>query len=146
MAAAADHALSGQCLCGQVTVHATPRSRNISVCHCSKCRTWTGGPFIALDCGDAVAMSGPISVFKSSAWAERVFCSNCGSAITWRLQEGGEYHLSSQLFTESDGFPMKSQVFIDEKPDNYNFAETTETMTGAQVFAMFAPDESNPNG
>jgi len=31
------------------------------------------------------------------------------------------------------------QVFIDEKPDYYGFEHDTQQLTGAEVFAMFAP-------
>ena len=33
---------------------------------------------------------------------------------------------------------MKRQIFIDEKPDWYDFANETETMTGPEVIAMFS--------
>jgi len=137
--------LSGTCLCGQVKVKATPRSEEVGSCHCSWCRKWSAGPFMALDCGDKVEIEAgdSLGVFKSSEWAERAFCKNCGTLITWRLQEGGEYHLSAQLFEETAEYPLGLQVFIDEKPGNYSFAEKTKTMTGAEVFAAFAPPEES---
>ncbi len=137
--------LSGKCLCGKVKVKATPRFEEVGSCHCSFCRKWSAGPFMALDCGDDVEIEAAdgLGVYKSSQWAERVFCRNCGTLITWRLHDGGENHLSAQLFEETASYPLGLQVFIDEKPDNYNFAETTKTMTGAEVFAMFAPPEEN---
>jgi hypothetical protein len=38
---------------------------------------------------------------------------------------------------------LTSQIFIDEKPAYYTFANQTKTMTGAEVFAMFAPPAGN---
>ena len=84
-----------------------------------------------------------LGVYRSSEWAERTFCKNCGTVIAWRLQEGGEHHLSAQLFEETGGYPLGLQVFIDQKPGNYSFAEKTKTMTGAEVFAAFAPPEDS---
>ena len=46
-------------------------------------------------------------------------------------------------WTISPGLRFKSQIFIDEKPDWYTFANETENMTGAEVFAMYAPKEEN---
>ena len=136
--------VTGQCICGAVTVEAKPTSEHIGACHCSICRNWTGGPFITLDCGDDCTIHGgdAVGVFKSTAWAERVFCKQCGSSIAWRLQEGGQYHVAAHLFKEVDDYPMNMQVFIDEKPANYSFAEKTETMTGEQLFALFAEPEA----
>lgn len=44
------------------------------------------------------------------------------------------------LNTEGD-IHFSHQVFIDEKPSYYTFANDTQNMTGAEVFAMFAPQE-----
>ncbi len=137
--------LSGTCLCGDVTVEATPRIHEMGTCHCAVCRKWSAGPFMTFDCGDnvVVKVQNSFGVYKSSQWAERVFCKICGTSVAWRLQQGGEYHLSAQLFEETANYPLGLQVFIDEKPDNYNFAEKTKTMTGEEVFAMFSsPEES----
>ena len=132
--------ISGQCLCGDVTMHATPVSEQIDACHCSACRKWAAGPYTTLTCEDDVSFDGEASlgVFKSSQWAERVFCKTCGTSMAWRLQQGGAYHVNSQVFSETQNWPLAMQVFIDEKPSNYSFAEQTETMTGAEVFAAFS--------
>lgn len=136
--------LKGQCLCGSIKVAVTPNSESVDVCHCSVCRKWTAGPYLALSCADNVEITGDtITTFRSSEWAERLFCSHCGTSIVWRLTDGGgENHVNSELFNETSGFPLGTQVFIDEKPDNYDFAQQTNTMTGAQVFALFAPGEN----
>lgn len=137
--------LVGQCLCGSVQVAVTPNSENVDICHCDMCRKWYGGPSFALACGSNVELSGEtISAYRSSEWAERVFCSQCGTSITWRLADGsGEYHVNSNLFNEAKEFPLGTQVFIDEKPNNYDFKQQTHTMTGAEVFALFAPEENS---
>ena len=132
--------LAGSCLCGSVTVRATPLRQETDACHCSMCRKWSAGPFIALPCGDRVEIGGgeAIGVYRVSGWAERVFCRTCGSCITYRLRDGTEYHVNAQLFAEAPEYPLAMQVFIDEKPSSYSFAEATRTMTGAELFAAIA--------
>ena len=139
--------LSGHCLCGAVKVKAKPRTKEVGSCHCSLCRRWSAGPFTALDCGSAVDIDAGdnLGIFKSSEWAERTFCKKCGTLIAWRLQEGGEYHLSAQLFDEKADYPLGLHGFIDENPGNYSVAEQTETMTGAEVVAAFAASEESSN-
>lgn len=136
--------LKGQCLCGSVKVAAKPNTENVDVCHCSVCRKWSAGPYLALSCADNVEITGDtVSTFRSSEWAERLFCNRCGTPIVWRLADGGgEHHVNSELFNETGKFPLGTQVFIDEKPSNYDFAQQTNTMTGAEVFALFAPEEN----
>ena len=43
------------------------------------------------------------------------------------------------LFDASEGLVFDQQVFIDEKPAYYDFANKTENMTGAELFAKHAP-------
>ena len=43
------------------------------------------------------------------------------------------------IFDNSEGLVFDLQVFIDEKPEYYSFANETKNMTGAELFAQFAP-------
>lgn len=43
------------------------------------------------------------------------------------------------LFNNNDGLLFDHQVFIDEKPSYYCFSNETTNMTGAEVFASYAP-------
>lgn len=45
------------------------------------------------------------------------------------------------FFDDSDDLVLDHEVFIDEKPAFYSFAEKTEQMTGAELFAKFAPPD-----
>jgi len=45
------------------------------------------------------------------------------------------------LFDDDDDLVLDHQVFIDEKPSFYNFAEKTDLMTGAEIFAKYAPKD-----
>jgi len=130
---------SGHCLCGKVSITARNASNNVGACHCKMCRRWGGGPFIEIDCGVDVAIDGEsnVAVFDSSDWAERGFCRNCGTHLFYRLKESGQHMIPVGLFETSDNLVFKSQVFIDEKPDYYAFANETKDLTGAEVFAMF---------
>ena len=47
--------------------------------------------------------------------------------------------MSAEAFDDRNGYAFKSQIFIDEKPAYYDFANKTHNMTGAEVFAAFAP-------
>jgi hypothetical protein len=72
-------------------------------------------------------------------WAERGFCNKCGSHLFYRLKESKQHIIPVGLFADCGMFVFDHQVFIDEKPAYYCFANETNDMTGAEVFAKYAP-------
>ena len=98
-------------------------------------------PLLAVDCGLEVTIEGneKVTVFNSSDWAERGFCKQCGSHLFYRLKQSGQTIVPAGLFDDDSKFAFDHQVFIDEKPAFYGFANKTSTMTGAEVFAKYAP-------
>lgn len=93
-----------------------------------------------VDCGTSVSFKGEehIKTFSSSDWAERGFCSECGSNLFYRFKHNGQTLMAAGIVDEMPGFTFGMQVFTDEKPPYYSFAEKTKEMTGQQVFEMFA--------
>jgi len=134
---------NGNCLCGAVEFNVAIVSHHVGACHCSMCRRWGGGPLMAIDCGTDVVFQGEanITVYDSSEWAERGFCSKCGSHLFYRLKQSGQHIMPAGLFDDQDGFVFDHQVFIDNKPDYYSFANETDDMTEAEVVAKYAPPE-----
>ena len=132
--------LSGGCICGAVRFTAVPKEHGYGVCHCSTCRQWSGGPLFAIDCGDTVRVedASALASYRSSEWAERQFCKTCGTNLFYKIVDQDHWIVSSEAFDESDTFKLTSEIFIDDKPDHYAFANDTKKMTGAEVFAAFA--------
>lgn len=130
---------TGSCLCGAVSFTAKAVSRNVGACHCGMCRKWGGAPAMAVDCGSGVTFDGAenISAFDSSPWAERGFCRKCGTHLFYRLKADDQYVLPAGLFDNDESFVFKQQIFIDTKPAFYSFAEKTDDMTEAEVFARY---------
>jgi hypothetical protein len=72
-------------------------------------------------------------------WGSKVITqSTCGTHLFYHLLPADEYILPAGLFEDGSDFKMTSQIFIDEKPGNYEFSNATPAMTGEQVFAQFA--------
>jgi len=132
-------AIKGHCLCGAVQMTVTPKDDNIGACHCKTCRRWGGGPLMVAECETAVEIegAGSVTVYDSSPWAERGFCKRCGSHLFYRLKEPGMYFVPLGLLDDSERWVFDHQVFIDEKPSCYEFANETKNMTGSEVFAMY---------
>ncbi len=136
-----DGKATGRCLCGAVTITVTGDHREVGVCHCGMCRRWAGGPNMAIEVGKDIDIEGKeqVTVYRSSAWAERAFCRTCGSNLYYRIVDADDYVICAGILDDQGGLTLASQIFIDEKPDFYDFANDTKTMTGAEVFAMYAP-------
>ena len=138
---------TGSCLCNANKISVKEMDLNVGACHCSSCRKWGGGPLLAVDCGAEVSFENEenISVYDSSDWAQRGFCKKCGSHLFYRLKQSNQYIMPVGLFESGDcgknNFILDHQIFIDEKPTYYCFANETKNMTGAEVFAEFAPEQ-----
>lgn len=131
---------TGQCLCGAIHFSVKKMNYGVDACHCGMCRRWGGGPLMVVDCGKDVVFEGEenISVYDSSAWAERGFCKICGSHLFYRLKESKDHQILVGLFHDQDHFKFNLQVFIDRKPTFYSFTNKTKKMTEAEVIEKFA--------
>jgi hypothetical protein len=139
--------MDGKCLCGVISIH-TPDKTHIDACHCGMCRRWGGGPALGLSCGSDVQIDGTdkLKVYKSSDWAERAFCGECGTHLFYRLTDSNEYFVPAGLFQDDAAFEFTEQIFIDRKPNYYDFANQTVNLSEAEVFAKFAASESLEDG
>ena len=133
----------GACACGAVKLIAQQASATLGACHCRSCRRWGGGPLLTVSCGTEVSFEGGehIGVFDSSDWAQRGFCQRCGSHLYYRLKSNDHHEIPAGLFDDSDDLHFDHQVFVDERPPYYRFAQDTEELTGAECFAKFAASQ-----
>lgn len=75
----------GGCLCGAIRYRANAAPLRCVICHCADCRKHSGAPCLSFVhfpanafewTGDAPAR------YRSSQYAERGFCSKCGSTVS----------------------------------------------------------------
>ena len=112
-------ALTGHCLCGAVTIAvAGEHDRRIGACHCRMCQRWSGGLFLCFRAdASAVAITGEVTRYRSSAFAERAFCPRCGSHLWFNdVRDTGppeSYELMPGLFDAARAWPLRSEIYID---------------------------------
>lgn len=130
---------TGQCLCGFVTLDISNAGSSVGACHCKMCRRWGGGPFLEIGGGVDVQIKGRefVSVYSSSEWAERGFCSNCGSHLYYRVVATGEYTIPAGILDDVSHLKLDHQVYIDEKPSHYEFANVTLNFSTAEMIAKY---------
>ncbi|PQA89485.1 GFA family protein [Hyphococcus luteus] len=137
-------ARTGRCLCGAVKFKATPKIESdgvhVDACHCGMCRRQVGGPMMAVNLEGApeIEDDSHVGVHHSSDWAERVFCKTCGSNLFYRLRDGSLHTVNAGALDDLSDAKFAVEIFIDEKPDYYDFAQPTRKLTGEEVFKMFA--------
>ncbi|MBV7264609.1 GFA family protein [Erythrobacter ani] len=128
--------LSGGCLCGGVTITLTDAHSEVDVCHCAMCQRWGGSMYAGIE-ADGTSVDGEelVSVYKSSDWAERAFCSKCGSNLWYRFLPTGNRTFLAGMFDLPAGLGIKHQIFVDEKPDWYDLAQKSPMKTGEEIMA-----------
>ncbi len=131
--------MTGSCLCGAVTFTATLEAPHIEACHCTTCRKWGGGPAFASTVTSLdLPEDAPIAYFASSDHAERGFCTVCGTHLIWRMKDGSFVTIFAGSLDNADDLPLTGEIYVDEQPATYAFANDTRRMTGAEVIAAFS--------
>ena len=133
---------TGGCLCGAVRYEVLGKLRGVYNCHCGQCRRSHGhlGAYSSVK-PDQITLTETrgLKWYVSSAIARRGFCGECGSSLFYRMIEEDRYMMAVGSFDDQSGFELARQVFIDEKPGFYAFAQETKTSTGDDFFARYAP-------
>lgn len=125
---------SGRCLCGAVTFTAGNVETHHHACHCGMCRRWSGGPAFAT-AADGVAFEGEANIarYDSSEWAQRGFCKICGSSLFYYLKPYDRYIIYVGAFDEPKEFTLGTEIYVDSKRGNYEFAGSHPRLTEADV-------------
>ena len=79
--------VTGGCLCGEIRYRVAGPALDTCFCHCRMCQKFSGGPVLVCSTYPATAVQftkGELRYYKSSPFAERGFCGNCGSSLTYR--------------------------------------------------------------
>lgn len=136
----------GRCLCNAISFAAELKKETFSACHCDMCRRWGSGAYLALE-ANLTDIKGEehIKIYKSSDWAERVFCNNCGTNLYYKVTAEGQHqgitYISMGLLDETESLTMEREIFIDEKPKGYGFAGDHLRQTAEEVIAEFTSSE-----
>ena len=77
---------TGSCFCGAVTLEVAGEPEGMGYCHCSSCRSWSGGPVNAFSLWKPEAItvtSGAenIATFAKTPLSERKYCAKCGGHL-----------------------------------------------------------------
>ncbi|KAJ7027168.1 Mss4-like protein [Mycena alexandri] len=112
----------GSCLCGQTTIELASTHEEQIVCHCTDCRQTSGSAFSTnvLAPKKDVTISGPVKEYSVKApsgnTVTRVFCSNCGSAISHLTVAFGEAQaIQTGNFSDFAQVPITTELFVKDR-------------------------------
>src|ERR1043165_6523114 len=77
---------AGSCFCGAVKLEVSGSPEQMGYCHCSSCRSWSGGPVNAFslwrpEAVRIVAGADHVAMFQKTKLSQRQYCSKCGGHL-----------------------------------------------------------------
>ena len=119
-------AVKGGRLCGAVRFEATVPRPTVTMCHCSQCRR-TSGHFWAATraplAGFRLTEEDGVRWFRSSEWARRGFCGQCGSSLFYQVDEGDGIGIAAGCIDEPTGLTPGKHIFTAFKGDYYDITD-----------------------
>jgi hypothetical protein len=114
----AEPVLTGGCQCGAVryALHRMPTEPDI--CHCRMCQKAFGSffaPLAGVRPADFELTRGEIAIFMSSDEAERGFCRNCGTPLTFHYVDSDRVSVSIGSLDEPERVQPVSQSGIESR-------------------------------
>jgi len=91
---------------------------------------------------DSVVVTGPAKSFRSSDWAERGFCADCGSTLWYGTVHDKNRNLSAGLFPNAAEAMLEVEYYSDQIPEGYKLAGAHRRLDTEKTLALFAGDDS----
>jgi hypothetical protein len=105
MTAATKPILTGGCQCGAIRFAVSAPPVRVSICHCRMCQKASGAPFASFadfDHENFTWTRGKPAAFRSSSIAERDFCRDCGTPLSFRRIDGPRIEIMTGAFDRPD--------------------------------------------
>jgi hypothetical protein len=116
----------GGCQCGAVRYRITGPLIRGHVCHCRMCQRATGGLFAALigQTPDHFAwVRGEPAIFASSSIAERGFCRDCGTPLSFAYRGGETAYVTIGSLDAPEAASIHDQFGIESRLPFVTFCE-----------------------
>jgi len=110
--------LTGGCQCGGLRYEWLKKPTHSTVCYCRMCQKASGQPFMGLTGGKRENLQwtqGTLSIFKSSNMAERGFCRDCGTPLTYAFEGTGNISVTINSLDDPEAMPPTLQYGVESK-------------------------------
>ena len=110
--------LTGGCQCGAVRYEWTVKPAYSSVCYCRMCQKASGQAMMGFTGGKREHIKwtrGAPATFRSSNLAERGFCRDCGTPLTYAFDGTGRISVTINSLDDPETMPPTRQYGIESK-------------------------------
>jgi hypothetical protein len=117
---------TGGCLCGAVRYEIDTIPDSFRACHCSQCRKVSGYYWAAFSVPDdqfRLTEARGLKWFKSSGWASRGFCADCGSALFYKMDDHATTEVSPGSIDGPTGTRVAGHIYVADKGDYYELTD-----------------------
>ena len=78
--------LTGRCFCGAIEIEVEGSPEAMGYCHCSSCRSWSGGPVNAFSLWKPEAVTVKkggenLATYQKTELSQRQYCAKCGGHL-----------------------------------------------------------------
>ncbi len=118
--------VTGRCECGAVRFAVHGPLRDVVNCHCGQCRRFNGhvGAYANAARADLrFEAERGLGWYKSSSFAERGFCGECGSSLFWRRIGGDIISIAAGCLDPPTGLRTVSHIFVAHRGDYYEIGD-----------------------
>ena len=114
----AQKTLSGGCQCGAVRYRLAAMPKAPSICHCRMCQKAGGAPFMVfagLPEQFVEWTRGAPKIYASSDFAERGFCADCGTPLTYQMKGKPRISFASGTFDQPEKIVPLDELGIESR-------------------------------
>ena len=116
----------GGCLCGETRYQVIGPLRPVIACHCRQCQR-SSGFHVAATSAPKQAFSllseQHLKWYSASVTAQRGFCSQCGSNLFWKPEEGADISIFAGTLDQPTGLKIVEHTFVEDKGDYYSLSD-----------------------
>ena len=134
--------LGGGCQCGAVRYRLASKPAGENICLCRMCQKAGGGPFMAfagVPLADLVWTRGSPKIFASSALAERGFCGDCGTPLTYRMLDRDRVSVTLGSLDRPSDVPPRMQYGVESK---VAWLDAIAALPERDIASLFGPGVS----
>lgn len=133
--------LTGGCQCGAVRYELKAEPTGASICHCRMCQKAFGAPigaFTGVKLDEIEFTRGRPTIYKSSEAAERGFCNQCGTPLTYHFHGYDRISVSLGSLDEPERAPPEKAWGLESK---LSWFDAMHTLPGQRTEDYATPEQ-----
>jgi hypothetical protein len=118
--------VTGHCECGAIRFTVTSPLRGVVDCHCGQCRRFHGHVAAYTNAARAdvsFAEQRGLRWYRSSSFAQRGFCGECGSSLFWQRDGAADISIAAGCLDAPTGLRTVGHIFVAHRGDYYDIAD-----------------------